>query len=191
MACFYGLRKLGAPLHVFRVRSSCWYFCLKASLIEIERVDFTNKHLPTLSISVIYAYFKAIFTPPLAVCAGRACRSKDSTWRSYVQKVPSLFGLQEIHLCHEVISCVKTLLVLLVCICSLWLKCFTLQVLLRLMMVCDSWVLLNTLWKTNVEAKMEVWMMIFLSKGVIFRFHVSSQRCRCFTIGRILQILSI
>ena len=140
MACFYGLRKLGAPLRVFRVRSSCWYSRLKTSLIKIGRGDFTNKHLHTLSISVIYAHFKAIFTPPSAVCAGRAFRSKDSTWRSYVQKVPSLFGLQEIHLCHEIISCVKTLLVLLVCICSLWLKCFTLQVLLRLMMVCDSWV---------------------------------------------------
>ena len=114
MACFYGLRKLGAPLRVFRVRSSCWYSGLKASLIEIGRVDFTNKHLHTLSISVIYAYVKAIFThftPPSAVRAGRAYRSKDSTRRSYVQKVPSLFGSQEIHLCHEVISCVKTLLV--------------------------------------------------------------------------------
>ena len=153
-----------APLHVFRVCSSCWYFCLKASLIEIERVDFTNKHLHTLSISVIYAYVKAIFTPPSAVRAGRACRSKDSTRRSYVQKAPSLFGLQE----------------MLVCICSLWLKCFTLQVLLRLMMVCDSWVLLNTLWKTNVEAKHRGLDDDFPFQRGNFRFHVSSQGRRSF-----------
>lgn len=82
-------------------------FGLKASFIEIDTVNFTNKHLYTLSISVIYAYFKAIFDPPSAVCAGRACRSKDSTWRSYVQKVPSLCDSYE----------------MLVCICSTWLKC--------------------------------------------------------------------
>ena len=48
--------------------------------------------------------------------------------------------------------------------CSTWLKCFTLQVLLRLMMVCDSWVFdtegvvrgvesFNTLRKISMETK--------------------------------------
>ena len=27
--------------------------------------------------------------------------------------------------------------------------------------------------KTNMEAKMKIWKMVFLFKGVIFRFHVS------------------
>ena len=47
-------------------------------------------------------------------------------------------------------------------------------------MVCDSWVLLNTLWKTNVEAKNGGLDDDFLSKGVMFRFHVSSQGRRSF-----------
>ena len=34
--------------------------------------------------------------------------------------------------------------------------------------------------KTNMEPKKEVWKMIFLFQGVIFRFHVSFQGCTSF-----------
>lgn len=133
MACFYGLRKLGVT---FACALHVGNFGLNASLIEIGRIDFTNKHLHTLSISVIYASFKAVFTPPLAVCAGRACRSKDSTWRSCVQKVRVRFtGDVGVHMfvVAEVPSPCRS--------CWGWwwfaiLGCF-----------------FNALWITNVEAK--------------------------------------
>ncbi len=190
MACFYGLRKLGARM--FWICSSCWNFGLKASL-EIERVDF-YKYI-NISIDCPFQWF-CVFQGHFYSAISEVCRTCLPFKGFRIEKLCPEGALVRFTWDASMPwgnPCVKTLLVLLVCICN-YVHCGWSASICR---SCWGWWWFATLgflipagkltWNPKIRGLQDDFPF---SKGQFSRSMLVLRGAHVFTIDRISQILS-